>query len=85
MTYIKPPVPESPATTERKWVRTWGEAVNIETAAKMLGVSRDTVSRRIKEGHLATTPTGGVLVREMCRWAHSNASTARPQKMVVIP
>jgi len=85
MTYIKKPIPEAPDTTEEKWARTWGEAVNIETAAKILGVSRDTVSRRIKEGHLSTTPTGGVLVREMCRWAHSNASTARKQKLVVIP
>ena len=85
MKYIKDAPPINPETMERKWVRTWGEAVNIETAAKMLGVSRDTVSRRIKEGHLATTPTGGVLVREMCRWAHSNASTARRPRLVVIP
>lgn len=85
MTYRKQPVPEHPETTEEKWVRTWGEAVNIETAAKILGVSRDTVSRRIKEGHLFTTPMGSVLVREMCRWAHSNVSYARKQRLVAIP
>ena len=85
MTYRKYPVPEAPETTEEKWVRTWGEAVQIQTAAKMLGVSHDTVSRRIREGHLVTTPTGKVLVREMCRWAHSNVSPARKQKLVVIP
>lgn len=85
MTYIKDAATWNPETLERKWVRTWGEAVSIATAAKILGVSRDTVSRRIKDGYLATTPTGSVLVREMCRWAHSNASTARRLRMVVIP
>jgi len=68
----KAPLPQPIDKTADEWARTWGEAVNRNTAAKMFGVSRFTIYEWIDKGYLRTAPNGHVLVRAAAAFAYGN-------------
>lgn len=53
------------------WISRYGEAVKQTEAARLVGVSARTVSRRIDDGTLRVTPNKRVLVRSLCAYANS--------------
>ena len=53
------------------WIARYGEAVKQTEAARLVGVSARTVSRRIDDGTLRVTPNKRVLTRSLCAYANS--------------
>ena len=53
------------------WIARYGEAVKQTEAARLVGVSARTISRRIDDGTLRVTPNKRVLTRSLCAYANS--------------
>lgn len=52
------------------WVRDHGEAVTVNEAAALIGVSTRTILRQAASGALRYTPNKRVLVRSLCAYAN---------------
>ena len=53
------------------WIARYGEAVKQTDAAKLVGVSRGTIARRVQDGVLRVTPDRRVLTLSLCAYANS--------------
>ena len=53
------------------WIARYGEAGKQTEAARLVGVSRGTIVRRVQDGVLRVTPDRRVLTRSLCAYANS--------------
>lgn len=64
----------------RDWVRDHGEAMTVKAAAELIGVSPQTIYRRVWDGSLRITPEKRVLTRSLAVYANSFPSPAPRRK-----
>ena len=85
MTYRKQIVPESPQSYEEKLVATHGEVIDRITAARILNVSRNTVTAYVNAEFFRTAPNGKIIVRSLAQWIYGNPKAVKSSKIVVMP
>ena len=64
----------------RDWVRDHWEAMTVKAAAELIGVSPQTIYRRVWDGSLRITPEKRVLTRSLAVYANSFPSPAPRRK-----
>lgn len=66
-----------------QWARMWGELLSKKAAAKMLGVSVNTLVKIVGDGGIKAAPDGRILVRSAAEWANQPQKVNRKQEFRV--